>query len=278
LAFLFPDNLTTDAGLEGRLRAREPVFRDVFDRCAACVTETMAGWDMIASPEQAPDRVRQVALQLALSALWESWGVLPDGVFGCGWGDFAALASAGALSCEDAMLLAIGHEQMGSQSGRADAMEAATAGVKYEAPTREFVSAADLRAPDSAEGWVAFLRERAQRAAHAGLALERLRKADYAVFVIIGEAASFDGLAHASQELWLNSIQAGDPTERLALNKALAALYADGRRIDLAAFHGGRRGPWGDVPVYPFEHQVYTLDEPGQDPGSPRVAVLEGVK
>jgi len=45
------------------------------------------------------------------------------------------------------------------------------------------------------------------------------------------------------------------------MTETLAMMYAAGLPVDFEAFHGGRRGPWDDVPLYPLEHQRYWLDD-----------------
>ncbi len=52
--------------------------------------------------DPAADRAIQFALEIALAALWESWGIIPNRVIGDGIGELAAAYVGGTLSVEDA--------------------------------------------------------------------------------------------------------------------------------------------------------------------------------
>ncbi|MEV4410633.1 beta-ketoacyl synthase N-terminal-like domain-containing protein [Catellatospora sp. NPDC049609] len=93
----------------------QPVFRAALDACAA-VIEAEAGWSLLtelgrsnaaSSREPAVNLPVLVAVQLALSRLWESWGLPPVAVLGHGPGRIAAAAAAGVLDTADAMRLAL---------------------------------------------------------------------------------------------------------------------------------------------------------------------------
>jgi acyl transferase domain-containing protein/NADPH:quinone reductase-like Zn-dependent oxidoreductase/ubiquinone/menaquinone biosynthesis C-methylase UbiE/acyl carrier protein len=94
------------------LLAQEPVFRraieevsDLFDR--------LAGWSLLheLTADEQTSRLQQTrigqpaifALQVALAALWRSWGVEPAAVLGHSAGEMAASYISGALSLEDAV-------------------------------------------------------------------------------------------------------------------------------------------------------------------------------
>lgn len=94
-----------------RLRERETVFRDALIEVDALFQE-LSGWspaDAIDEPEATSKLgemyVQQPAIfcvQVALTALWRSWGIEPAAVVGHSLGEHAAAFACGALSLKDA--------------------------------------------------------------------------------------------------------------------------------------------------------------------------------
>ena len=94
------------------LLAQEPVFRRALEEVSD-LFGGLAGWsllDKLTADEQA-SRIQETrigqpaifALQVALAALWRSWGVEPAAVLGHSAGEMAASYISGALSLEDAV-------------------------------------------------------------------------------------------------------------------------------------------------------------------------------
>lgn len=98
------------ANMGRSLYEKEPVFRDVIQACDA-VFQNLADWSLVdVFTTDAHDvnqtEVAQVAifaLQAGLSALWQSWGVVPKAVVGHSVGEVAAAYIAGALDLDDAI-------------------------------------------------------------------------------------------------------------------------------------------------------------------------------
>ncbi|MGP0067607.1 MAG: amino acid adenylation domain-containing protein [Isosphaeraceae bacterium] len=117
IVFVFPGTggLWRDAGRA--LFHREPVFRAAIERCDA-ILERHLGWSpaaelMADGPSSrignaAADRAMQFTFEVALAALWESWGIIPNRVVGDGIGEVAASYVAGTVSLEDAARIAAG--------------------------------------------------------------------------------------------------------------------------------------------------------------------------
>lgn len=93
----------------------QPVFREALDECAAVIAAE-AGWSLLTelgrsnaawSRQPEINLPILVAVQLALSRLWTSWGLPPVAVLGHGPGRIAAAAAAGVLDTPDAMRLAL---------------------------------------------------------------------------------------------------------------------------------------------------------------------------
>lgn len=101
-------------GMGRELLASEPVFRQAIERCDA-IFSTFAPWrlmDVFTCPAGdsriARTEIAQPAnftLQVALTALWESWGIVPDAVVGHSIGEVAAAYVSGALTLQDALLV-----------------------------------------------------------------------------------------------------------------------------------------------------------------------------
>ncbi|MET7904986.1 beta-ketoacyl synthase N-terminal-like domain-containing protein [Streptomyces sp. NPDC005355] len=100
-------------------------FRDTFNACDALVHE-LAGWspkDEIAAPAAGSRLARTefaqpviFAVQVALAALWRSWGIEPAAVVGHSMGEIAAAHVAGALTLEDAARVAVHRGELLAES------------------------------------------------------------------------------------------------------------------------------------------------------------------
>ncbi|KUJ69524.1 hypothetical protein ACZ90_11120 [Streptomyces albus subsp. albus] len=139
----------------GDLLTAEPVFREVIEECDRIIGKH-ADWSLrqvLASGGDGPQadtaigQPALVAVQVALAALWRSWGVDPAAVVGHSVGEIAAAHTAGALSLEDALRVALHRGRViraGSGGGRM-----AVAGVPEERARRLLAESA------AEEVWVA---------------------------------------------------------------------------------------------------------------------------
>ncbi|MFF4761629.1 type I polyketide synthase [Streptomyces sp. NPDC001292] len=117
-------------------------FRDTFDNCDALVRE-LAGWSPKEEIEAAEGASRLArtevaqpvifAVQVALAALWRSWGIEPAAVVGHSMGEIAAAHVAGALTLEDAVRVAVHRGRLLAESagrGRMAAVELSPSDVQ----------------------------------------------------------------------------------------------------------------------------------------------------
>ncbi len=112
VAFVFSGQGPQWFGMGRELLASEPVFREVLTECDALL-RPLTGWSLLEAlaADETQSRLGDTevaqpalcALQIALTALWRSWGVRPGAVVGHSVGEIAALHAAGVLSLADAM-------------------------------------------------------------------------------------------------------------------------------------------------------------------------------
>ena len=99
-----------------QLLEREPVFKQVIERCDELIRHN-ADWSLLAelTADEANSRLDQprfaqpanFALQIGLTELWRSRGMVPDAVVGHSVGEVSAVYTAGVLSLEDAIWLSV---------------------------------------------------------------------------------------------------------------------------------------------------------------------------
>ncbi len=112
LVFVLPGQGPQWWAMGRELLEREPVFCREIERCDALLAP-YTGWSLKAEltlpqsasrlDETAVAQPALFALQVALAALWRSWGVVPDAVVGHSVGEVAAAYIAGALDLEAAV-------------------------------------------------------------------------------------------------------------------------------------------------------------------------------
>ncbi|GAA4520927.1 hypothetical protein GCM10023191_098530 [Actinoallomurus oryzae] len=114
VAFLFAGQGSQYFGMARELYETEPVFRDAFERCDRTLTPllgaslaelTLYGDDPAVIDETRVTQPALVTLEIALAALWESWGVTPAVVMGHSVGEIAAAIHAGVLDVEAGLRL-----------------------------------------------------------------------------------------------------------------------------------------------------------------------------
>lgn len=96
MVFVFPGQGSQWPDMAAELIGTEPVFARAMAECDRAI-EAEAGWsvlEMLRSGTEISgiDRVQPVlwAVEVALAALWRSWGVTPDWVIGHSMGEVAA--------------------------------------------------------------------------------------------------------------------------------------------------------------------------------------------
>lgn len=112
LVFVFSGQGTQWLGMGRALLKREVVFRDSIERSDRAMSPHVK-WSLfreLSATDTVHSRLNEVdvlqpalfAIQVALAALWRSWGIEPDAVVGHSMGEVAAAHVAGALNLDDA--------------------------------------------------------------------------------------------------------------------------------------------------------------------------------
>ncbi len=112
IVFVFSGQGSGGFGMGQQLLEQEPVFRAALERCDQ-VMRQYVNWSLLEelTANEAQSQLAQIdvmwpvlfAIEVALAALWRSWGIKPDAVVGHSLGEVAAAYVAGALSLEDAV-------------------------------------------------------------------------------------------------------------------------------------------------------------------------------
>jgi len=111
VAFVFPGQGSQWLGMCRKLLRESPVFRDAMERCAQAL-KPYTDWSLFGELEAdaGSSRLEEIdvvqptlfSVQVALAALWQSWGVTPDAVVGHSMGEPAAAYVAGILDLDGA--------------------------------------------------------------------------------------------------------------------------------------------------------------------------------
>ncbi len=162
LAFVFAGQGPQWWGMGRELWQQEPVFRGVLEACDAklkayadwsLVTELLAPETQSRLDETEIAQPTLFALQIALVALWRSWGIQPSAVVGHSLGEVAAAYVAGALNLAQAIQVVYHRGRLMQQSTGQGAMAAvelpAIEAEKLVLPLGGWLTVAAINSPTS---------------------------------------------------------------------------------------------------------------------------------
>lgn len=131
LVFVFPGQGSQWIDMGRELLEQEPVFREALECCERGMRKYV-DWSLLEelTTDEARSRLNEVsviqptifAIQVALVALWRSWGIEPDAVVGQSMGEVAAAHVAGALSLDDAARVICRRSQLVKTTSRQGGM------------------------------------------------------------------------------------------------------------------------------------------------------------
>ncbi|NEN98357.1 MAG: acyltransferase domain-containing protein [Moorea sp. SIO3I7] len=139
LVFVFSGQGPQWWGMGRELLSTEPVFSSTIEKCDQLL-RSYANWSLLEelTANESTSRLAETeiaqpaifALQVALAALWRSWGIEPKAIIGHSVGEVAAAHVAGALSLEDAVQVVFHRArfmQQGTGLGKMAAVELSVA-------------------------------------------------------------------------------------------------------------------------------------------------------
>ncbi len=309
IAFVFAGHGSQHAGMARLLYDTEPTFRRALERCAEILAphldEPLLTAMYRGGPEAGgPDRVSWaqpaiVAVEFALAALWQSWGVGPSAVVGVGLGEYTAACVSGACPLEEVLPLVAARARLleslssdgasrpeeiaASPASHAafpepvlDALETAARTVRFGAPQLPMASSVTgALVRDALDA--GYRRRHMGGAPRVADALRTLHGAGVRVFLEIGPDSTLADAGRralpADGHAWLSSLERGRDDSR-AMLRTVGALYVRGVAIDWKGLDRDHRRALVDVPGYPFERQRYWFDMGAAT--SPRSARREG--
>lgn len=144
VVFVFAGQGAQWLGMGRSLLHREPVFRAALEGCGRLIQQRL-GWSLLDELNAGPERSRldhvevgwpvSIAVQIALTELWRTWGVEPAAVIGHSGGEIAAAHVGGALSLPDAMDTICAYARMLARVRGQGAM--GLVGLSWEATAQE---------------------------------------------------------------------------------------------------------------------------------------------
>lgn len=144
------------------LYQREPVFRNTIDQCSKLFKEHTKAWNLIEEmfADEQTSRIDETqisqpcifAVQAALSALWQAWGIKPAAIVGHSVGEVAGYFAAGVLSLEDAVKVCFHRSRLQQTKAGSGGMLAAGLSEKdADRFLQQFASKVSVAAVNAAE-------------------------------------------------------------------------------------------------------------------------------
>ena len=250
----------------------QPVFRREIARCADAI-KRHASWDLmdVMTSDEANSRLCETeiaqpalfSLQVALAAVWRSWGIEPHALVGHSVGEVAAAHLGGRLSFDDAIKVICHRGRLMQMEPLGIAMAKELSGLAPQTasiPIYSTVTGEEAKEEDfDTVYWERNIREPVRFAA----AVRAMLDAGFHTFVELSPHPVLSSMvlqcaATLSRKAQvLPSLQQGNSV-RSRMFKTLAALFVAGAEIDWQRVfaEGGRVVP---LPLYPWQRKRYWL-------------------
>ena len=288
VVFVFPGQGGQWPEMGRALLARQPAFRAAITECDAAIQQE-AGWSLLTElqTEATSSRLETIdviqpalfAIDVALAALWRSWGIEPDAVVGHDMGEVAAAHVSGALALADAVRIICRRAKLLRRlSGRGSMAQVAL--PQAEPLAEELLAALRCVTPQTARVamystvtnkvctgleldatyWVQNLRAPVLFAQ----AVRQLLATEHTLFVELGPhpallPAITDEIRHSGQDgAGLPSLHRDQDAQRVLL-ETLSELYTRGCDVNWQGLFPSR-GRCVALPTYPWQRERYWLD------------------
>ena len=264
--FVFSDAEVVNPGTGRELYETSAVFRAAIDSCDAARHSDLDATISAVLFAEADERLRQTlyrfsaqfALQYALAALWQSFGIRPLAVSGRGLGELCAACVAGVFDLEDGLRLVRERARLSSR----DNIATYARGLRFRAPQI-------ATWPDGqplAEGTV-FDAAYWQRQVQAAVpdpreTINALTEDRVGPFIEIGLGQELSNLAKQIKphSLWLTSMS-GKGDEWQLLLTSLAEAYVNGIEVNWAKLDESIPRNRLQLPTYRFQRKRYWIKE-----------------
>ncbi|HRD70290.1 MAG TPA: SDR family NAD(P)-dependent oxidoreductase [Legionella sp.] len=275
IAFLFSGQGAQYFGMGKELYQNHPVFRHYLDE-AALILKKYLEVPLFDILWQKQDLIHVtlymqpslLALEYALFKLWESWGVTPSYVMGCGLGEYVAAIAAGIMSFEDGLFLITKQAQL-IQGLKADGEMALfeeftqwAHEISFRSPQINFVSSltGEMRtAAPTAKYWVDHLLHTVQFES----GIHTLIREGCSVFIEVGpHPVLLEPARQCARDtpglIWTGSLKK-QVHDSEAIAEGIAELYNNGFDFAWTCFYKDSYHSKMDLPGYIFDKQSHWL-------------------
>ncbi len=223
------------------------------------------------------------ALHMALSKLWNSWGVQPDVLLGIGIGHYAAACAAGVMTWEDGLQLVVERSRLeqNPQPETLDDFENFADKLDYFPADRPLIcNLTGEIIPEHQLLAGRYWRRHATEPLQSGAGLATLAETKCDCVLELGSRPSLseqvvDSGWPAASTPFLSALGHGK-TETESILQTLGQLYVGGVTPDFVAFHKPAPREKIGLPTYPFDRRRYWITEVAKHSATAENAIKAG--
>lgn len=265
-----------DGEISGAIRslyATEPLVKTILDQCSESLKDSLAEpllsaiLEKESLLEESQYKIPALfASQMAMTALWRSWGVEPEVVTGDGVGQYAAACAAGILKWDDGLKLAAKRgsfsEGKGGKVSSADLDELEELANSFESRPAERAlissSTGKLIAPRTSldgsdwKAWASISTTHKESG-------KALQKQECGWILEVGPPSTFVGEMAKAGGFNADTILLSPEGEDSVMLPSLAKLYVSGLTPHFKNVGKPKQGTKARIPTYPFQRKHYWI-------------------